>query len=402
MQRRGARVAGFFRGLQALWSLVGITLLLIVALELSLRVVRSVRFSGQRALLASAAAFEGAGWARPYVDELRAVRADWHPYVYWRGRPTDGQFIDIGTDGLRNTENLQQVNSTASARASENGGAAPIQVAVFGGSAVWGYGSRDAHTLPSELATSLAELGVEAEVTNFGQLGYVSGQDRLALDEELCAGRTPDVAVFFNGYNDLMSALQEGRAGIPQNETHREIEFNITTSGAFAHDLGRSATFWLLKGLLRRSGMVVDPRARGEVVVEGTTEAELAEAIVEAYAANVRAVEIAGASYDFAALYYWQPAIFTKQHLVADEERSAGSFPALGRLQAQVRERFADTPELGDNDRFHDLAGFFDEEQAAVFIDSCHFTEPGAAALGRRLAEDVAELVTPAEAPANE
>ena len=41
-------------------------------------------------------------------------------------------------------------------------------------------------------------------------------------------GERPDVVIFYDGVNDTYSAFQQLRAGLPQNEFNREIEFNLS------------------------------------------------------------------------------------------------------------------------------------------------------------------------------
>ena len=47
---------------------------------------------------------------------------------------------------------------------------------------------------------------------------------------QLREGNIPDLVVFYDGVNDVFSAYQQGKAGIPQNENNREKEFNSIRS----------------------------------------------------------------------------------------------------------------------------------------------------------------------------
>ncbi len=93
---------------------------------------------------------------------------------------------------------------------------------------MWGYGVRDDSTVASLLSKRLAEkTGYNAEVFNYGQIGYVSTQEVLLLYELLGQGLRPDVVVFYDGINDSFTAYQSGIAGLAQNESFRVREFNL-------------------------------------------------------------------------------------------------------------------------------------------------------------------------------
>ena len=77
-------------------------------------------------------------------------------------------------------------------------------------------------------ALVVARRGISGvEVTNFGQIGYVSTQEALLLFEQLRKGNVPDFAVFYDGVNDTFAAWQSGTAGIPNDEYNREREFGL-------------------------------------------------------------------------------------------------------------------------------------------------------------------------------
>src|ERR1700675_4538057 len=98
------------RALIALWGLVGLLLLAVLAAEFgpdllrrlsrALRLGRSTR--PDNAALADAQG--DAGWAIGYFDEFRrAVRVDWRGYVEWWQRPFRGRYVTLDERGLRPT-----------------------------------------------------------------------------------------------------------------------------------------------------------------------------------------------------------------------------------------------------------------------------------------------------------
>src|SRR5262249_50473552 len=137
--------------------------------------------------------------------------------------PFQGTYLNNDERGLRRTWNRADgaVDSSAGP---------PKEVYVFGGSAVYGQGARDAWTIPSCLARNLAQRGLNVRVTNHGQSGYVSTQEMIAALLQLQAGHRPEVVVFYDGVNDTYSALLESDIGVPQNESNRRQEFNLLKS----------------------------------------------------------------------------------------------------------------------------------------------------------------------------
>ena len=118
--------------------------------------------------------------AQLYRENARCAHVRWEPYVYWRRLPCSGSYINVDAAGLRRTW-------APPARP----GRRPLRIFFFGGSAAWGTGVRDEHTVPSELARYLAAAGIDAEVVNYGETGYVSTQDVIALLRELQRGHRP-------------------------------------------------------------------------------------------------------------------------------------------------------------------------------------------------------------------
>ncbi|MBX7167425.1 MAG: SGNH/GDSL hydrolase family protein [Pirellulales bacterium] len=373
--------------LRTAWLVLGVVLIWLLLVEGAARVVLHVKRDRDRAAIAASSGFRGADWAPDYVDELLGdVGISWEPYVYWRSAPLDGRYIHIGPDGLRRTKPAAEDNPQA------------LRVWMFGGSTVWGWGARDDHTIPANLAAALAAQGRPAVVTNFGQIGYVSTQDALALEMELRTGRRPDAVVFLNGYNDLMSAVQESRAGIPQNEANRRRELNAGLTEALKLEALDSATVWLVRGLLRRLGAEQD--ARSHFDGDGRPKlAELGADVARIYAANIAWVEAARHRAGFEALYYWQPTAFDKRQLVGEEQAAASAWPVLKELLGHVRGQLAANDALRATARFADLTAMFDDVRDAVYLDSCHFSEPGNAVVAERIARDLGARLAAPETP---
>ena len=270
-------------------------------------------------------------WARAYYREFRAAnRAHWQPYVYWRRAAYDGRFIHVDSDGKRRTVQAGSLPEDAP------------KVFVFGGSTIWGTGAADDQTIPSWLARGLHESGHPARVVNLGETGYVSTQGILRLLLELRAGNVPDVAVFYDGANELAAAAQTGEPGIPMNEVRRREDF------------------------LRGAG------AAAPAPPERST-AQLALETIAAYRANLRVLQALGREYGFEVCCFWQPVPYLHKPLTAYEQRASGRRD-LGEIMRLGYDAIsaADLPPF-----FADLSRVFETTTAPRYVDWCHLIGDG-------------------------
>jgi lysophospholipase L1-like esterase len=80
---------------------------------------------------------------------------------------------------------------------------------IFGGSTVYGTGVPDWATLPSSLSRNLnADSRTCMTVTNFGNEGYATTQELLLLIEQLKRSGSPDVVIFYDGFNDARLGME--------------------------------------------------------------------------------------------------------------------------------------------------------------------------------------------------
>lgn len=382
-RRRLTRALGAVR---FAWLLLGVTLLLLVSVELALRLA----FAAKDALKplppidprVVAQGYGGAPWAPALYREAERIRDERAAYVEFRGAPFQGRFHAIDADGLRQTW-----------RAPRSGGSAPVlEVVVLGGSCAWGWGARDDETTPSLIARELAKAGIPARVTNLAQIGYVSTQEALALGLWLRAGNRADVVISYGGVNDVSASLQNSAPGLPQNEANRRREFNLTAS---PRRLALAAVVGLAKGsalnrlatsAARRLGLARPPML-------APSPAQLPAQTVATYYENLRLLGLLGREQPFRLLAYWQPVIFTKRRLTEFEREKAVQYDWLRAAFLDTRAVLNPAPSLPEGVRFRDLGGLFDDRDDLIFTDFCHTTEAGHAAVAAVIAGDLIELV---------
>lgn len=166
---------------------------------------------------------------------------------------------------------------------------------------MFAYGARDDFTVPAALQRELESKGECAEVTNLGQVGYQSTQETLCLEFALLRNDRPDIAIFYDGWNDAKSALENRAPGVPFDQRYRAREFNLTSPFLLRNRirLYEAAVFSLAdysgSGLAaKRILKAIAPRSfwewKGQLVRVGKCQSDdtkLAYDVVVAYLRNV-------------------------------------------------------------------------------------------------------------------
>jgi hypothetical protein len=367
-----------------------VLVLFLVACEAAATAVKSVQDSYKfRQLVrqtAQAGASDQADVAGFLKEQDRAMRLSWTPYTYWRRAPVSGKYVNVDANGIRRTWNPPGPSSPR------------IRVFMFGGSTMWGTGSRDDYTIPSELSKSLAgSFGSAVEVVNFGEAGYVQTQEMIAFLKEIQRGNVPAVAVFYDGYNDAFAAFQSGVAGTPQNEFNRVREFNLLTSGPrfYLEWVRQSNLFLMISGVtarMRETSYFSHRSGGPDAAPSQGQSSHLIGDVLGIYGADIRMLKALGAEYNIKTLYYWQPSVYTKATLAPGEQAQASSDPSFASFYRATVARLKDSP-LPNSGSFRDLTGAFDQHPERVFIDTMHVSERGNAQIAALIAADVAGVV---------
>jgi lysophospholipase L1-like esterase len=365
--------------LRAAWLTVGITLLALAVLEGVARVAWAARAEPPDRRI-GADSYPPEPWVAQMFAENRACsHVRWESYVYWRRTACSGKYVNVDEAGLRRTWS-----------APAQPGRRPLRIFFFGGSATWGTGVRDEHTIPSELAQYLAKAGIYAEVRNFGETGYVTTQDVITLLRQLQRGERPDLAILYIGGTDTFSALTEGGVALPLNESHRRREFDILRHGKrlAAAALEALATHSALgRWIAAYSRRPAAPQRAAAVVPPGAEED-----LLRSLAANVQLVRVLAKSYGFEAAFFWEPSLDGKSLRTAYEERCTAELlvprAAVLDVAGRVRRAWA-AP--GNRDLTF-LGDIFAATREPRFIDGGHTSETAnrelAAAIGRQLSQD--------------
>jgi hypothetical protein len=218
----------------------------------------------------------------------------------------------------------------------------------------------------------------------------------------LKAGERIDIALFYDGINEMACAEQTGRADGLFNETRRRAEFNLLHPER-RRDLLTAAVMTAAPRTLRRLRQLTQlplrgPLPAGEADLSRHDLAKLARNVISTYMANLRLVRLLAGEYGFEAIFFWQPVITTKILKTRDEQRWAADYskhPDRRMLlyQAIVGERRG-CPELVDAADAVDLSALFDAWTDPVYIDLYHLSEAGNAAVAEAMLPAVAAALT--------
>ncbi len=120
-----------------------------------------------------------------YFKEDGQFNSSYEPYIAWTSQPFQGKTITIDNNGDRLHENVLVDKSNKS-------------VYFFGGSTMWGLGASDNSTIPA-LFNSISGM----PSYNKGERGFNSRQSLARLVNILARGEEIDIAIFYDGVNDV-------------------------------------------------------------------------------------------------------------------------------------------------------------------------------------------------------
>lgn len=372
---------GFFFRLKEMWVIFGITLILLIIVEIAFRIY--FHFNPVSDPRTKADCYQNAEWVEEYYSELASCNtSEWKSYVYWQRNPFEGEFIHIDDQGYRQTIvnpfPFDQKKTTH-------------KLFFFGGSTMWGSGVRDKFTIPSLVGNELSKRQFSVEIINYGESGYVSTQELIKLNLELKRGNIPDVVIFYDGANDIFSSLQSGIAGIPQNENNRKKEFNAIQEKkksflVFVQSFSTLATVNFIKQKFGANELSFDNN--DEVNLRA-----LAKETVHLYNENIRLVNALAKEFGFQALFYWQPTLFSKPELSSYEKKQYENALAIKQFAGLVNEELFQENLQFENILFRNLTPIFNFQDTPVYIDWCHVGENGNILISQEIINDLVPVL---------
>jgi hypothetical protein len=315
-------------------------------------------------------------WSRPYIYE---------PYTQFKERQYQGYYVNVDTNGFRATKN----QGTWPPQREK------LNIFLFGGSTMFGYGVADDQTVASYLQESLmTKLNQDVRVYNFGRGDYYSTQERILYENILVSGVIPDVAIFVDGLNDFYYNTNEPlftgrfREFVDKGKGSTSVTDFISKTS-----LGRAA-----RGLRYRFTNLFQEDLHSERQNEkkdvdlNTTrkyaDPKTFDAVIQRYLQNKKLIEAASESFDVTPIFVWQPVptyhYDQHYHLFSEGGYGKHSYSQYG--YERIAELLQETP-LGDN--FLWCADIQKNKTVPLYIDTVHYSD----SFSKELAIEIADLI---------
>lgn len=292
-----------------------------------------------------APALDGETWVSDATEEAGRLFQGAVPdeLLGYRLPDQDGRYVDV-QEGVR-----------ASYQPAVPAGVEPTEVWFFGGSTMFGVHQRDDHTIPSEVARLAEDEGITLRVRNYGAMGYVNHQEVTLFESLLGAGQIPDLAVFYDGYNDLAVHFAGPLLG-------------LSAPGSPSHAL--AAAF------------------DAPDLQEAAPPDEALDAAMTLYADGLRRADQSGRAMGVDVVSFWQPDLYSKR-LVPGEEvilepLGLDAFQLAGWRDVSERARGLLPPATVD------VSDALDDATGPVMTDFVHTNELGAAVVAAAIFDHLA------------
>ncbi len=309
--------------------------------------------------------YKNADWVDSFSNEWAPSNVyAYKSYVGWERRPFTGRTINIDDSSLRFTAHSQC-------------GINAYTIWVFGGSTVWGAGTPDWLTVPSQLAEMYEKDGRVVCVRNYGQQAWVNTQEVVKLTLELkTAERKPDVVIFYDGPGDVYETFQSGKPGLHQNFDSMAGLFERKASagsGSFDYLMSTNTGRVLTEKKAASGDSQKDPNL-------------IAQETMRVYMENVRFVQALAKQYGFQPAFFWQPTIslghkhFTPAEQVARDTaklRSPG-LEAANQAAYALFEKDCTAP-------LFCIMDAFDQADGTIYFDDAHVDAEGNRLIAKKM-----------------
>ncbi|WP_299136651.1 SGNH/GDSL hydrolase family protein [uncultured Tenacibaculum sp.] len=311
-----------------------------------------------------------------YYEHIE-LQTKWSPYTHFELKKYTGKYNNIDSLGHRKTLSFYKDSSSS------------IKIFCFGGSTMYGIGTKDENTIPSTLAKVLKNKipSKKFTITNFGLPGYTNDLEILQLRKELIKGNIPDIVIFYDGVNEVISAYQNNKIGVPFNCFNRKIEYNTHKEylKKIRLFLKTSNIYNFIKYLKKKTG--VNPNNVKDLIDNDL----LSRQIVHNYKFNLTTSDSYAKSYNFKVFNFLQPIIFTNKKLSKYESFMAKNEKYYKKLFIKSYDLFKLDTTLNKNITFNNLSNIFNKinTEKTVYADFCHLVKEGNEIIAKNMANHI-------------
>lgn len=318
-------------------------------------------------------------WAPRYWNEIEQTKRElYHPYTVWRRAPFKGELVNIDEDGVRLTP-----GSDCRPNA--------FKVFAFGGSAMWGTGSPDWGTIPAFLEPGFENWKQKPVcIRNFGETGYVSTQSVIELMLQVQSGNIPDIAIFFDGPNDVYAAYQSGKSGVHENleQIATRMERRDQPQSPLLIQLLESFSLFRLidNQVIHLNG---EARPAPALTTYETMQVDLktlTESVTTKYLTNYETVSALAEKHGFDYYVFWPAHLTsTKKPLTSEEQALKHAVePGLEKLYESVYQAMQPSV-ISRYKHLYSITDIFDKTQSLIWLDATHVTPPGNEMIAQRM-----------------
>jgi len=337
--------------------------------------------------------------ADPKEAELLINSGIYRPYVLWRASPNSRNNVTIQSSGLRAVPGSSTDSSA-------------IQVFVFGGSTIVGWRIPDSATICAQIQNGLSvQYDHPVCVTNFGQQGYVNTQQLIELQLQLRAGNIPDLVIFYDGTNEVWSAVESDTVGVHfglqeisdlyENRNFTRERSQILSQYGFLDLASELNSIRLLKAIMgedmsvsRLSLYQAEPSRcmlHGEDFVAPSA---FAREIVDIYEGDLRILKALSEEFDFEYRVFWQPVLLTGNKRLTREEQIIYDSQSSFLLQLYKECELLTKALEQEYDNFYCITDVFNDVPQTVYQDYCHLNALGDSLIAVRILCDLPDIRT--------
>lgn len=305
-------------------------------------------------------------WAKKHFEEYREQKSKYKSFVGWQRKPYSGTTVNVSGPYMQR----QTVGRSDPEKPT---------VYFFGGSTMWGVGSDDASTIPSQFSRL---SGSASE--NFGDIAFTAHQSLVLLIQLLQDGRRPDIVVFYDGVNEvahkcrveltpwshlgepkLTAALELRKAG----KGGMSLSYLLSPLWEAAQSLARQVP--ALGGYKLNYDCHTDPRKARKVAHNLVQDWAIARQLVESYGGKFIGV--------------LQPVVFFSDTKLDHIGAKKGKGPLS--KQFEIVYPFIRS-EMRKHKNVHDFSDILDHPEY-MYIDFCHLSPNG----NRYIAEGLIQIL---------
>jgi len=361
------------------------TLVILAALEFGALLI--IKFTGVERFQQETVREQG---QRASIEETGVMfpSQQFHPFVGWRSEPVSIPEMKIDSIGVRYT-----YGNPDSSEGEE--------VFMFGGSAMWGWMVPDSCTIPSYFQSILNGLNEnEITVRNYAQNGFVSTQDMMELILKLQSGNIPETVVFYNGLNDILSAYENGRAGllIGNRSISSRIEGRVEDPSArtpLLQVIDGTNTFLLVSHLFFRDTEWAPEETTVLVPANPCFDdpdfdiSALSDEICNDYLGNYRIVEALSEEFGFDFYFFVQPVLPMSDKVLSNSElisigmEDENLIELIDITYGKIAEQVSEYPQMRMN------MSVFSGVEETVFTDICHLNANGNRIIAEYIASEI-------------